>query len=76
MNLKYFHNVSATALVIANKDDQQSNLSVMCFTCIKFLIVGTKQACFLTKSVRYDGMPESVRQLIDKFEAPDEVNRL
>lgn len=35
-------------------------------------IEGTKQACFLTKSVRYDGMPESVRQLIDKFEVPDE----
>lgn len=35
-------------------------------------IEGTKQACFLTKSVRYDGMPESVQQLIDKFEVPDE----
>lgn len=75
MNFKYFHGVSATVLLIADKDDNNQTF----WLCILYnfcLIVGTKQACFLTKSVRYDGMPESVRQLIDKFEVPDEVNKL
>lgn len=75
MNLKYFHGVSATVLVIADKDDNYQTFWLYILNNFR-LIVGTKQACFLTKSVRYDGMPESVRQLIDKFEVPDEVNRL
>lgn len=39
-------------------------------------IEGTKQACFLTKSIRYDGMPESVGQLVDKFEVPNESRQV
>ena len=39
------------------------------------LHVGTKQACVLTKSLRFDGLPENVQQLVDKFEVPNEVNK-
>lgn len=39
-------------------------------------IEGTKQACFLTKSVRMEGMPENVQQLVSEFEIPDESRLL